>query len=325
MRESFFGIHLDVNPIAFRVASRFHTLRVASLVDDFRHKMVDLLGDSPISDVKGKALATWLTDNFYILSPKTPRGQKVLKELMTKLHWFLNAGISMHSNPTSEKGLRDTLEDIWSKVEPQLDALTKYFSSEGGKVVPKDLKVEGHTFINSAGLEEEKLQEYAGRLLAIFKDLKGWRQKALTGGVKVLFASPADMGGGTAGGRYKSNEDTLMVRTTPSVLKRSGTSYGGFEYIITHELGHRYERKYRQAVDFDRPEWWTTPYSRNEGESFAELFALTNFGITSAHTTWSPELNEKFEQVLTTGKVEEKPELPPHLRKIIDQERANKL
>lgn len=294
--------------LTLRVAARH---LVASLVEELRKRMTDMLADKPLDAGKGKALAAWLADNFYFLSPRTPKGQKHLKELAGKLHWFLNSGISMHNPETA----RETIEHTWSELEPHLSALAQFFSGEGGKDIPKELKLGSNTFINGAGLDEKKLGEYAARIEDIFKDLKGWRKGALTGGVKVLFASPKDFAG-TAGGKYKQDQDTLYVRTTPNVLKREGKAYAGFEYIIVHELGHRYEHKHHVKIDYDKPAWWTTPYSRKEGEAFAELFALTNFGITSAHTTWDPAISERFDQ---QAESEPKPEVPDHLRKIVDQ------
>lgn len=298
-----------MNAIALRVAARFV---VASLVQELRGKMDDLLKDRLLDPAKGEALAAWLADNFYILSPKTPKGQKALKEIANKLHWWLNAGIRMHR---VGDGLRNTIESAWKDLEPHLDTFAKSFSAEGGKIVPKELTLNGNRFINGAGLDEKKLGTYADRLEAVFNDLKDWRKGALAGGVKVLFASPKDFGGGTAGGKYKADQDTLMIRTTPDVLKRVGTAYGGFEYIIVHELGHRYEHKHRLSQDFDDSQWWTTPYSMKEGEAFAELFALTNFGITSAHRTWDPAIVERFEKVVKGGTL--KPELPEHLRRFV--------
>jgi hypothetical protein len=278
--------------IALRVAARF---MIASLLEELRHKMDDLLKDSPLDAAKGEALAKWLEDNFYILSPKTPKGQKAVKAIAEKLHWWLKSGIRMHQDPEAPKR---TIEETWKELESHLSDFVKYFSAEGGNVVPKEIKLDGNTFTNGAGLNEKKLNEYASRLSDVFKDLKGWRRGALEGGVRVYFASPKDFGGGTAGGKYKSDQDVLYVRATPDVLKREGKSYAGFEYIIVHELGHRYERKHHVPTDFDRPEWHTTPYSKKEGEGFAELFALTNFGITNAHTNWGSELNERFEKLM---------------------------
>lgn len=295
-----------MDPLAHRVARRFQ----AGLVEDLTGKLQAFLRDEPLDGDKAIEIAHWLEQNFYFLTPKTPKGQKALKELVNKLHWWMKAGVKMHGQGP---GLRNTIEDIWKDLEPKLSDLAKYFSAEGGKVVPKELKLGGNTFINVAGFEEKKLHEYATRLEAIFKDLRGWRKKALGGGVTVVLASPKEFHG-TAGGKYRSEGDQLLVRATPDVLKRSGSSYGSFEYIIVHELGHRYERKHHVPVDFDKQNWWTSKYSRNEGESFAELFALSNFGTTGQG---DPETLERFEAVMAGRDDPARPELPSHLKHLV--------
>jgi hypothetical protein len=107
----------------------------------------------------------------------------------------------------------------------------------------------------------------------------------------------------------------LYVRATPQVFKRTRGTYGAFDYIIIHELGHRYERKRGLPVDFDQAEWWTTKYSQTEGmggsESFAELFALSNFGLTGYGR---PGVFDRFEAVMAGRDDPLKPELPPHLQ-----------
>ena len=101
------------------------------------------------------------------------------------------------------------------------------------------------------------------------------------------------------------------------MLKRSGREYAGFEYIICHELGHRYEHKNHVPQDFDKADWWTSRYSRAEGESFAELFALSNFKITNAGG--SQEILDRFEAVMTGHEEDDdapKPMSPQKVREL---------
>jgi hypothetical protein len=211
---------------------------------------------------------------------------------------------------------QDEVRKRWGEIEPQLAQLVAGFTDEGTSVVPKELAVGGVTYINAAGLKEDTLKKYVSRLEAIINSLHGWRAKAAKSGLKVVLASPRDFRG-TSGGKYKENEDALYVRATPDVLKRGGGTYGSFEYILVHELGHRYDKHYATGVDFDRQEWWTTPYSRKEGfglsEAFAELFALGHFGIKG---TWNATV-DKFE-ALMQGKKNDvaKPPIPEHIRKL---------
>ena len=113
--------------------------------------------------------------------------------------------------------------------------------------------------------------------------------------LKVALAPPGDFNG-TATGKYKTDKDVLYLRATPKVLKGlSSGKYGSPEYILIHELGHRYERFNKLPADFDRPSWWTTRYSQKEGEAFAELFAIGHFGIKG---TWDAETLSRFEAVM---------------------------
>jgi hypothetical protein len=161
-------------------------------------------------------------------------------------------------------------------------------------VVPKELKVGGNTYLNLVGFDEKKLKTYVAALEKVFDEVKGWRRKALSGGIRVALAGPSEFHG-TAAGVYKSAQDTLFVRATPNVLKRTQGTYGAFDYIIVHELGHRYDRKVGPGFDFERQEWWTSRYSQKEGETFAELFAISNFGMKG---DWNQAVVEKFNELM---------------------------
>lgn len=283
------------------------TIVFAALGDTLEHVMLNLLSD--FSPEKAAKIGQWFGENFRVQSPKTPRGMKDLKEKAEALRWFLAHGPS--SMVDMEK-LRMEIQRRWEEIRPHVDDLVNGFTDEGTVVVPKELKLGSNLYLNEAGVNEASLKKYAGRLQTIMDGLSGWHAKALTGGVTVVLASPKSFPG-TAAGKYKTAEDKLLVRTTPNILKRGG-GYASFEYIIVHELGHRFEYKNRLPVDFDKPNWWTTQYSRKEGESFAELFSLSHFKL---HGPWDQSVVERFQALMSGHKVEDKPPLPEHLRRFL--------
>lgn len=261
----------------------------AGLGEELRRKMDDLLRDFDVE--KAKAVGEWIDANFRVNSPKTPKGGKDLKDKAQRLVWVLKhrAGSTQGDPAEVAQKVRAEVESDWKDIEGKLGPFVAGFTDEGGKIVPKEVVLDGVSFENEVGVDEATLDKYAKRLSTIFHSIHGWRAKALTGSLKVVLASPRKFNG-TASGKYKSNEDALYIRATPNILKRDG-GYGSFEYIIVHELGHRYERHNRLPVDFDS--WVTTRYSHKEGEAFAELFAIGHFKMTG---TWDPAIVERFEK-----------------------------
>jgi len=287
-----------------RIARRF----LAGLAVDLQARLDDFLGDRPLDERKAKTLAAWLKENYRFDVSRTPKGGKAYKEALEALHWYLANGRPVES-------YRSSIEDKWGELRRQLDEVVRLFTDEGGRSVPKELRVGGNTYVNEVGFDEAKLTEYTKSLEQVFAEVKGWRRKALSGGLTVVLASPKSFAG-TAGGKYQSSQDRMLVRATPNVLKRTRGTYGAFDYIIVHELGHRYEHKLRPRLDFDKSEWHTTKYSTKEGEAFAELFAMTNFGLP---VPGKEDVLTRFEDYMATGKVPESEirELPEHLRRLL--------
>lgn len=273
----------------------------ASLGDDLRRKMDDLLRD--FSAAKAHEVGLWFEANFRVKSPKTPKGGKALKDEATSFLWVLKHRLSYpHLKPEEylpgafEKAKEEIATRWKGDIEPNLSQLVSLFTDEGDKVIPKELTLGGVTYVNEVGVDQASVEKYAKRLEVIFNSITGWRAKAMKSGLKVVLASPRNFSG-TVTGKYKSDQDALYIRATPNVLKRGG-GYASFEYIIVHELAHRYERHVRPPLDFDKVEWWTTKYSRNEGEAFAELFALGHFNLTGS---WDKNVVERFEKVMASS------------------------
>jgi hypothetical protein len=278
------------------VTAKGQRVALAGLVGELSSRMEKLLGNFDVTEAK--KLAEWMEANFRINSPKTPSGGKALKETLKGLVWVLKHRYDFSTQPDPAPVVAE-LQRYWQQVSPKLGVLAK-FTDEGGSVVPKELELGGVKYVNDAAASEASLQKYAKRLDAVFSTLKGWRKKSLSGNLVVVL-KPAAAFRGTVGGKYKRDEDALWVRTTPAVLKR-GQGYGSFEYIIVHELGHRYERfhKIPQEVEWGQLQY-TTRYSYSDGEAFAELFALGHFGIKG---NWDHARVERFEKLMT-GKAED--------------------
>ena len=277
------------NPV--RVASRFV---LAGLASEARARF-DAYLSAPFDAERSADLARWFTENFAVSVSSTPRGGKALKELAGKILWVLRGGEKWGGEHAEQ--YRSTFEADWRQLSADLDRFVVLFSSEGGREVPASKTVSGRTYLNLVGFSAERFDEYVGALEEVFAEVKGWRRGAFAGGLKVALAGPSEFRG-TASGVYRSREDTMYVRATPKVLKRSRGTYGAFDYIVIHELGHRYERLNRLPVDFDRMGWRTTRYSWTDGEAFAELFALSNFGLTG---TWDAEILTRFEATMSEG------------------------
>lgn len=290
--------------ISERVASRFIH---ASLEQELIQRMDRVFAS--FDDDLAAETAKWLEKTLRFKISRTPPGAKKLKDQLDGLHWFLtNAGKKTYGGDSNlPSHLQQHLQKIvpgdesawneakrrWEALKPSVPEIVRYFSDEGGKVVPKEVSVGGVTYTNLVGFDEKALAKITNSLDEVFRQVKGWRRKALDG-LKVTLADPKKFHG-TAGGKYKADEDALYVRATPAVLKRTRGTYGALDYILIHELGHRYDRKHGTKFDFDRQEWWTTPYSRNGGdEPFAELFALSNFDIKGP---WDPVV-KKFEDLM---------------------------
>lgn len=248
-------------------------------------------GLHPFDPDAARSVGEWFEGHFRFKMNRTPPGQKRTKELADKLWWFL-------MNADSEAAVAEIFL-VWKELQPRLPDLVRYFTDEGSALAPPAfVRVGSNTYLNPVGLSKATLTSLIERMEALFKSLQGWRRGALSGGVTTVFAGP-DAFRGTATGTYRSQDDHLYVRAVPKLLRSKAA-----EYVIVHELGHRYEYKHRLPTDFDQPGWWTTRYSRQEGEAFAELFATGQFPEAAARAGIASELLLRFEEVMAGGSPE---------------------
>jgi hypothetical protein len=244
----------------------------------------------------------WFLQTFFIERSTTPKGGKVLKEQAKKLLWLLTAGVHQRESLSSS-------QQEWASFQPLLPQFIRMFADvrndasedvQQGNIL-REYKTSLATYRNDRGLASKTFLVYVQILEQVFKSLKGWRAKALQGNLTVSFAGPAQFRG-TSAGKYVEATDTLMVRATPTIMKRSPGKYGSPEYIFVHELGHRYDHKISTGVDFQSEAWYTTRYSRTEGfsrlsEAFAELFALGHYDMRNVRGDFGAVV-DKFEALM---------------------------
>lgn len=280
--------------------------RISKLIADYEVVLAKRGLDRPNDWAQLKAIGDpfvdWFNSVFRVAASVTPPGGKPVKMQVQSFLWMATASVYQDGNT---KRLREAYQEL----KPFIPALIAKFSDEGGTEVLTELKTSIALYKNLRGVPTPSFKKMVATLDAIFNSLKGWRRKALDGNFTVALAGP-DAFRGTSKGRYNAERDTLFVRATPEVLRRSGGTYASLEYILIHELGHRYERKHPVGINFDSigaGDWHTTKYSWSEGafghsEAFAELFALGHFGITSYGSTQFADKLERFDRVMTTGK-----------------------
>lgn len=288
-----------MDPLVLNVVKRYicgsSRLFISGLADELRVRVENLVEKHPQDQQAALEFLTWLKKNFKV--QVAVRGHKELSGELDRLIDILTGYYGQGSNPSFGSSM---VQQIWDRgIKPRLEELTQYFTDEGGSKLLNEYKIGSNTYLNQVGMSKDSLVKYATRLDSLFETLTGWRKKALSGGLTISLAPPKYFRG-TSSGKYRSSEDILYVRAVPKILQRSGGSYGSVDYILIHELGHRYERFHPLKVNFDTPEWWTSKYSMTESmsgssESFAELFAIGHFDITGP---WDQRKVSSFEKLM---------------------------
>ncbi len=289
-------VYWDLTKVGFMAVEAGLKQELLDKVKDLKERGSKYQGSDTLSADDKAAIgdfAKWFRSNFHVDSARrTPTEQKRLKQEAAALLRTMET-LSL-GGTTYAHALKNLDEGPWGRsIADNLDELVKHFTSEGAtdqkKTVPL-VEVEGRygKYFNRANISNETFHKYVSRFEIVLGTLKGWRRRALTSGVKVVFVGGQQL---KTYGQYKTLSDELWVKATPQVLKRGG-GYGSPEYIMIHELGHRFEHKNPLPIDFEMDGWETTKYSRTDGERFAELFALGHFELTGS---WASVV-ERFEK-----------------------------
>lgn len=223
----------------------------------------------------------WIT--YFKKSGKAPRGMsKVFKDIQY-LHGIADRKPNFVPQPVT------AMFGWWDHYGYDMKEIVEKLANknETTKVI-----LNGVTYYNYSSMSEKRFISTTKKIDSFFKNFKSKYKLPLQKNLEVHFKYSKEI---RAKAVYKSLLDQIWVKESSKV---DTEAYGHLLYILVHELGHRIQKIFpyeTPPVDFDKPEWWTTDYSRKEGESFAELYAINFFGV-KAYPEYKKQI-EDFKQI----------------------------
>jgi hypothetical protein len=246
-------------------------------------------------------LVLWI-DSLKLKTGKAPRGLKAEYE---NLKWIARKVESYDAfskkpkhlftmlNPNSDydaylKSIENDVRASFARMTiDDMKKVTDKLLTKAGEVT--EIKLKHATYYNESTMASSKFVASAKQIDKHLSTFKGPHKKALDAKPLVVRFVKKEQSKSTA--VYKSMQDEIYIR--PDRRFVAGDGYGSFIYIITHELGHRYEDLVSQMSSLHRR--FTTKYSQTDSmsgsEAFAELFALSHFGINKY-----PEYEKQIEE-----------------------------
>lgn len=211
---------------------------------------------------------------------KAPIGQKINWEA------FKNAVKFIQQWGFDENKKYDIFAATMSRMnKSDIDSLLKIVNKKTKSVTKIESKEA--TYYNESNISEQRFKQSSKEIEDVLSTLKGFHAK-VTRNLIIKFKRKEDM---KAKASYKTSLDEIWVRGDYN--PKNEQEYGSVVYIIVHELGHRYLKKYRVNFNHDTVDWITTPYSKVDSmtgeEKFAELFALSHFKYKRF-----PQFNDKI-------------------------------
>lgn len=173
--------------------------------------------------------------------------------------------------------------DWWnSHTDERLRLLKDKFTAKSTQ--PSTVKTANATYTKDFPGSYNRFKECITHVDQFISTLQGPQAKAAKG-VKIIFSKKfsAIQDGMDQVAEYQPRTDTIVIN--PDKVVNSGSVYMSMNYVVLHELGHRYLKLHPQKWNIDEDRWATTPYSKVKGpnqkeEKFAELFAMAKWPTT---------------------------------------------
>lgn len=248
------------------------------------------------SEESVKVLQDWL-NSLNLKTGKAPSGLskqyknlKILNDQVQSLkQWGMNGNI-LHIIDYYVNSLSlDDLKKLDSKLSIQNKGTT-------------ELTLSNAKYINNSTISEKNFIKFSKDIDSFLDELSGYHKNSLNPTLNIYFVKKEDS---KAKAVYKTSLDSVYIR--PDKIK-AGNEYASFNYVVLHELGHRYLQYNNSKVkkvlgDYDSVQWITTKYSMVDSmsgeEKFAELFALSHFNYKNSPFNTYTKTIDKFQSLMS--------------------------
>ena len=259
--------------------------RYKPLFESLEHDIKSFNGSEKSLEI----LTNWI-DSLDLKSGKAPKG-------MAKQYAnikFIQKQLDMNKQFGKNAGIDNIKATVQHLTDEDIKKLTTALSKENKGTT--ELQLKNAIFHNESIISESKFKDISEDIDKFLSKLTDFHKKTLSPELHIYFVKKELS---NAKAKYKRDKDAIYIR--PDRVK-IGNEYASFNYVVVHELGHRYLANNRVKFDYDASEWITTPYSKTDSmsgeEKFAELFALSFFNYSGKPFDDYKEKIEKFEGVM---------------------------
>ena len=237
-----------------------------------------------------KRLLKWLKTHFPM---KRLKGKYNGRKIQTIIYRFYYAMYYYTFYNLDIKHDRKLLQIYYSEdFRDEIRDCAFFFSTKETSPSFFTIKIGNCTFTNKTRASSQRVSLWIEQCLETIGQIKGWRHPAIEGNLKIVF---------NEGTHYKylavckRDADEILLKTTCSIFK----SKEAMKYILTHELGHRYEYRHKFRIDFREKQWATTSVSRSKPtEHFAELFAFSLLKSSTLFPYYSKNTFNRYKKKL---------------------------
>jgi hypothetical protein len=238
-------------------------------------------------------LVNWI-DSLNLKQGKAPRGYAKEYQDLIKIKNQIETINKWYKGDITKSNSINIIDFLLKSIRPVIEDITKELSLDNDNIL--ELELTNANFYNESLMPYKDFENKSKQIDSFLNKLIGIYKKSLNPRLDIYFVKSSLI---KSKAKYSNEKDAIIIN--PSKIE-TGDQYAGFNYIIVHELGHRYLRYNKVNFNYDSTEWITTDYSKVDSmqgeEKFAELFALSLFNYKGKPFDSFQDKIDKFKKLI---------------------------